>query len=126
MLGAFVVAIGIVQPAMLERVPITPGLIIGRWERVYTSAPVKPDFTGYCNFRKDGSYYCELRDLRTGKVKSSCGGTYTLGDRRLTIVITTPDNEGRGTADIKLLRGGRMLLTELDGGPISVIAKMAD
>jgi len=64
------VAVGVVQPAMLDRLPITPELLAGRWERVYTSAPVSRENKGSSIFHKDGSYVSEVTDRRTGKLKA--------------------------------------------------------
>ena len=125
MLCALAVAFGVVEPAILDRVPITPALLEGRWKTVWYTHKLNVVINTV--YRKDGTYVFEQFDRQTGEKKTAWtwSGTYTVHGRRMTCKLQGSGYEP--TFDVKLLPGGRMRLASVgDRDNVSIMEKVAD
>ncbi len=127
MLCALAVACGVAEPAVLERVPITPEFLAGRWETVYSSLDVTSDSSTL--FAKDGTFVVEQVNRRTGKAKPLEHRLYTIDGRRIMTENPTAESEQLrfGTCAITLLAGNRMRMQALQRGKsYGILQKVSD
>lgn len=112
MLSVFAVAFSAAQPVMLEHVPLTPDILVGRWEWESSSVKIAKHVAATFVYRKDGTYTFEQVDRRTGlAIRPDQTGVYTVTAQSISYVSTTPGDPGGGTEGAQLLPGDRLQLT---------------
>lgn len=125
MLSVFAVGVIAAQPAILDRVPLTPELLAGRWEMVYSNPSIND--RAIFMFDKHGKFATSLLNSQTGADTNKNGrGLYMIDESYIITASMTRGAEGLSKSSVKVLAGNKLyFFNKLDGNK-TILRKLSN